>query len=61
VKTPAWWINVHRDTPGALMVLLIDEHKLDVVVRWEAASPVPHPALYSRISMGASAATRWKE
>ena len=31
----------YRDTPGPLMVLLIDEDKLDVMVRWEAASPVP--------------------
>jgi uncharacterized protein (DUF952 family) len=31
----------YRDTPGPLMVLLIDEHKLDVMVHWEAASPVP--------------------
>jgi len=35
----------YRDTPGPLMVLLIDEHKLDVVVRWEAASPVPPPGV----------------
>ena len=26
---------------GPLMVLFIDEHKLDAMVRWEAASPVP--------------------
>jgi uncharacterized protein (DUF952 family) len=31
----------YRDTPGPLMVLFIDEHKLDTMVRWEAASPVP--------------------
>jgi uncharacterized protein (DUF952 family) len=35
----------HRDTPGPLMVLLINEHKLDVMVRWEAASPVPPPGV----------------
>lgn len=29
----------YHDVPGRLMVLLIDEHKLDVTVRWEAASP----------------------
>jgi hypothetical protein len=33
----------YHDTPGPLMVLFIDEHKLDVTVRWEAASPVPPP------------------
>jgi uncharacterized protein (DUF952 family) len=27
------------------MVLLIDEHKLDVMVRWEATSPVPPPGV----------------
>jgi uncharacterized protein (DUF952 family) len=32
-------------TPGPLMVLLIDEHKLDVPVRWEVASPVPPPGV----------------
>ncbi|HEY3693957.1 MAG TPA: DUF952 domain-containing protein [Pseudonocardiaceae bacterium] len=31
----------YRDTPGPLMVLFIDEHKLDAMVRWEAASPAP--------------------
>ncbi|HEY3895122.1 MAG TPA: DUF952 domain-containing protein [Pseudonocardiaceae bacterium] len=31
----------YRDAPGPLIVLRIDEHKLDVVVRWEAASPMP--------------------
>jgi uncharacterized protein (DUF952 family) len=35
----------YRDTPGMLMVLLIDEHKLDAIVRWEAASPVPPPGV----------------
>ncbi|MGA9308960.1 MAG: DUF952 domain-containing protein [Pseudonocardiaceae bacterium] len=35
----------HHDTPGPLMVLLINEHKLDVMVRWEAASPVPPPGV----------------
>jgi uncharacterized protein (DUF952 family) len=35
----------YRDTPGPLMVLFIDEHKLDVMVRWEAASPVPPPGV----------------
>lgn len=43
---------------SALMVLLIDEHELDVTVRWEAASPGPSPAsppiLYSRASTDAS-------
>jgi uncharacterized protein (DUF952 family) len=52
----------YRDTPGLLMALLIDEHKLDVTVRWEAASPVPPPAspptLCSRTSTGALTATR---
>ncbi|MGH3784261.1 MAG: DUF952 domain-containing protein [Pseudonocardiaceae bacterium] len=35
----------YRDTPGPLMVLLIDEDKLDATVRWEAASPVPPPGI----------------
>jgi uncharacterized protein (DUF952 family) len=35
----------YRDTPGPLMVLLIDEHNLDVTVRWEVASPVPPPGV----------------
>jgi uncharacterized protein (DUF952 family) len=35
----------YRDTPGPLMALLIDEHKLDVMVRWEAASPEPPPGI----------------
>jgi uncharacterized protein (DUF952 family) len=52
----------YRDTRGPLMVLLIDEHKLDVVVRWEAASPVPlrgvtagtlFPHVYGRINRDA--------
>jgi uncharacterized protein (DUF952 family) len=33
------------DVPGPLMALLIDEHKLDVRVRWEAADPAPLPAV----------------
>jgi uncharacterized protein (DUF952 family) len=52
----------YRDTPDPLMVLLIDEDKLDVMVRWEAASPVPPPGvapstlfphIYGRISRDA--------
>jgi uncharacterized protein (DUF952 family) len=52
----------YRDTPGTLMALLIDEHKLDAMVRWEAASPVPPPSVapgtvfphvYGRISRDA--------
>jgi hypothetical protein len=47
------------------MLLLINEHKLDAVVRWETAGPVPPPASlltpYSRTSTGASTATRCKE
>jgi len=35
----------YRDIPGPLVVLLIDEHKLDVMVRWEAASPGPPPGV----------------
>ncbi|MEU1377022.1 DUF952 domain-containing protein [Streptomyces triculaminicus] len=35
----------YRDVPGPLMVLLIDEHKLDVMVRWEAADPAPPPGV----------------
>jgi uncharacterized protein (DUF952 family) len=35
----------YRDTPGRLMVLLIDQEKLDVMVRWEAASPAPPPGV----------------
>ncbi|MCA1695472.1 MAG: DUF952 domain-containing protein [Actinobacteria bacterium] len=34
----------YRDTPSPLMVL-IDEHKLDVTVRWEAASPEAPPGI----------------
>jgi uncharacterized protein (DUF952 family) len=33
------------DTPGPLMALLIDEHKLDVMVRWEPADPAPPPGV----------------
>lgn len=55
----------YRDTRDPLMVLLIDEHKLDITVRWEAASPGPPPAspptLCSRTSTDASTATRWRE
>ena len=35
----------YRDAPGPLIVLLINEHKLDVVVRWEAASLAPPPGV----------------
>ncbi len=35
----------YHDTPGPLMVLLIDEHELDVTVRWEVASPGPPPGV----------------
>ncbi len=35
----------YRDSPGPLMALLIDERKLDVIVRWEAASPEPPPGV----------------
>ncbi|MER0246148.1 DUF952 domain-containing protein [Streptomyces sp. HSW2009] len=34
-----------RDTVGPLMVLLIDEEKLDPMVRWEAADPEPPPGV----------------
>jgi uncharacterized protein (DUF952 family) len=55
----------YRDTPGPLMVLLIDEHQLDAVVRWEPPArcrpPASPPTLYSRTSTGASTATRCKE
>ena len=37
----------YRDVPGPLMALLIDEHKLDVLVRWEAADPAPPPGVAS--------------
>ncbi|MBP2402100.1 DUF952 domain-containing protein [Streptomyces syringium] len=52
----------YRETTGPLMVLLIDEHKLDVMVRWEAADPAPPPGVpaqtlfphvYGRISRDA--------
>ncbi|MFI9722567.1 DUF952 domain-containing protein [Streptomyces sp. NPDC052396] len=52
----------YREVPGPLMVLLIDEHKLDVLVRWEApAGPPPpgvpagtlFPHVYGRISRDA--------
>ncbi|MEE4495084.1 DUF952 domain-containing protein [Streptomyces sp. BE230] len=36
---------LHRETPGPLMALLIDEHKLDVVVKREAADPAPPPGV----------------
>lgn len=47
--------------PGPLMVLLIDEHKLDVIVRWETASSVPPgvapdillPHVYGRVNRDA--------
>ena len=42
----------HHDTPGPLMVLLINEHKLDVMVRWEAASPVPPPGVAPAVARG---------
>lgn len=35
----------YRDTPGPLMVLLIDEAELDHPVRWEAADPAPPPGV----------------
>ncbi|MEU7167851.1 DUF952 domain-containing protein [Streptomyces morookaense] len=35
----------YRETPGPLMALLIDEHKLDVMVRWEPADPAPPPGV----------------
>lgn len=31
----------YRDTPGPLVVLLIDEEALDAQVRWEPADPAP--------------------
>ncbi|MBC3983172.1 DUF952 domain-containing protein [Streptomyces buecherae] len=34
-----------RYAVGPLMVLLIDEGKLDVMVRWEAADPAPPPGV----------------
>jgi uncharacterized protein (DUF952 family) len=41
----------YRDVQGPLLALRIDEHKLDVVVRWENADPAPPP--------GTSAGTRF--
>ncbi|MEV4439015.1 DUF952 domain-containing protein [Streptomyces sp. NPDC049577] len=35
----------YRDVPGPLMALLIDEHRLDVMVRWEAAAGSPPPGV----------------
>ncbi|MGK5639297.1 DUF952 domain-containing protein [Streptomyces sp. URMC 126] len=35
----------YRDVKGPLMALLIDEHKLGVLVRWEAADPAPPPGV----------------
>ncbi|MFF3213067.1 DUF952 domain-containing protein [Streptomyces sp. NPDC002886] len=35
----------YQAAPGPLMALLIDEQKLDVVVRWEAADPAPPPGV----------------
>ena len=35
----------YRDTAGPLMALLIDEHKLDVMIRWEAADPATPPGV----------------
>ncbi|MFC0601570.1 DUF952 domain-containing protein [Streptomyces palmae] len=34
-----------REVPGPLMALLVNEHKLDVMVRWEAADPAPPPGV----------------
>ncbi|WFB10264.1 DUF952 domain-containing protein [Streptomyces sp. LX-29] len=34
-----------REVPGPLMALMIDEHRLDVLVRWEAADPEPPPGV----------------
>ncbi|NGO71219.1 DUF952 domain-containing protein [Streptomyces boncukensis] len=39
-----------RDTVGPLMVLMIDEHRLDARVRWE-----PGPQIYGRINRSAVA------
>ena len=36
---------LYREIPGPLMALLIDEHKLDVMVRWEPADPAPPPGV----------------
>lgn len=35
----------YADAPSPLLALLIDEHKLDVMVRWEAADPAPPPGV----------------
>ncbi|GAA3070192.1 DUF952 domain-containing protein [Streptomyces olivoverticillatus] len=35
----------YREVPGPLMALLVDEHKLDVLVRWESADPAPPPGV----------------
>ncbi|AIA00547.1 hypothetical protein SAZ_00540 [Streptomyces noursei ZPM] len=35
----------YRHTAGPLMALLIDEHKLDVLVRWESADTAPPPGV----------------
>ncbi|MEV0282108.1 DUF952 domain-containing protein [Streptomyces sp. NPDC050610] len=35
----------YREAVGPLMVLLIDEHKLDVMVRWEDAAGAPPPGV----------------
>jgi uncharacterized protein (DUF952 family) len=35
----------YRHILGPLMMLLIDEHKLDAVVRWEAPSPALPPGV----------------
>lgn len=49
----------YREAVGPLMVLLIDEQRLDAPVRWEAAVPAPPPGaapgtlfphVYGRIS-----------
>ncbi|MBF9067207.1 DUF952 domain-containing protein [Streptacidiphilus fuscans] len=37
--------SYYRDAPGPLLALLIDEHKLDAVVRWEPADPTPPPGV----------------
>lgn len=34
-----------RETDGMLVALLIDEMKLDVMLRWEAADPEPPPGV----------------
>ena len=35
----------YAEAPSPLVALLIDEHKLDVMVRWEAADPGPPPGV----------------